>query len=95
VKTVSQWKLTEREALTCDMLLKHGSNQAIAMELRVSDLTVYHRLLGARRKVGVANAVLLALKWAEFRRIQATEATAGVASCTACQGMGFTVKGRP
>lgn len=85
---------TELEARVLDQLLISGENLAVGIALDMNEKAVESVLGRARRRMGVSNRVLMALKWAEWRRRleQEKRARAGVEHCATCAGLGFTVR---
>jgi DNA-binding CsgD family transcriptional regulator len=57
---------SERKCL--DLLVKTGSDKAIARELGISSKTVENHIAAAKKKAGIADRVLLAVWWDRLHR---------------------------
>lgn len=60
------WGLTDRQRRGMAVFVEHGTNQAVAIELHLSENGAHSLLAAAWVRMGVTNRVLAAVAWTQW-----------------------------
>lgn len=60
------WGLTDRQRRCMALFVEHGTNRAVAIELRLTERGAHSLLSAAWSRMGVHNRVLAAVKWTQW-----------------------------